>query len=66
MSPACGSPGWLADLDQAGELRRRAAGGDYHALVELAGWLARQERRDELRGLIVGQRAALAAWLSQP
>jgi hypothetical protein len=56
---------WLADLDQAGELRRRAA-GDYHALVELAGWLARQERRDELRGLIVGQRAALAAWLSQP
>jgi hypothetical protein len=55
---------WLADCDQPGELRQRAAAGSYHALVELAGWLAGHERLDELRDLVVGHRELLSGWLA--
>jgi hypothetical protein len=55
---------WLAEVDDAPELRRRALAGDYHARVELAGWLARRERRDELRDLIARSWPELGRWLA--
>ncbi len=56
---------WLADADQAGELRQRAGAGSYHALLELAGWLAGHGHLDELRALVAGQRQLLAGWLAR-
>jgi hypothetical protein len=56
---------WLADADQAGELRLRAAGGSYYALVELAGWLAGHKHLDELRELVVDHRGLLSGWLAR-
>ncbi len=55
---------WLAECDQAGELRQRAGAGDDHALYELAGWLAVHGRLTELRELISieGGLAALQAF----
>jgi hypothetical protein len=55
---------WLAECDQAGELRQRAGAGDDHALYELAGWLAVHGRMTELRELISieGGLAALQAF----
>jgi hypothetical protein len=55
---------WLAERDHPGELRQRAASGDYHALVELAGWLARHGRLGELRDL-VAQHRQLEHWLAR-
>lgn len=58
---------WLAERDRAGELRQRAASGNYHALLELAGWLARQGLLEELRELVVQQRhlLLLSGWLAR-
>ena len=55
---------WLAECDQAGELRQRANAGDDHALYELAGWLAGHGRLTELRELVSteGGLAALQAF----
>lgn len=55
---------WLAECDQAGELRQRAGAGDDHALYELTGWLAVHGRLTELRELISieGGLAALQAF----
>jgi hypothetical protein len=55
---------WLAECDEAGELRQRADAGDDHALYELAGWLAARGRLAELRELISteGGLAALQAF----
>jgi hypothetical protein len=55
---------WLAECDQAGELRQRADAGDDHALYELAGWLAAHGRLTELHELISteGGLAALQAF----
>jgi hypothetical protein len=55
---------WLAESDQAGELRQRADAGDDHALYELAGWLAVHGPLTELRELISieGGLAALQAF----
>jgi hypothetical protein len=56
---------WLADGDRGDELRRRAAGGSYHAQHELAEWLARREDLDELRDLITGHWDLLSGWLAR-
>lgn len=51
---------WLAECDQAGELRQRADAGNDHALYELAGWLATHGRLTELHQL-TGAEGGLAA-----
>lgn len=51
---------WLAECDQAGELRLRADAGDEYALYELAGWLAARGRLTEL-GELVSTEGGLAA-----
>jgi hypothetical protein len=56
---------WLADADHLGELRRRAASGNYPALHELAEWLARHEHLDELRELVAGHWDLLSGWLAR-
>jgi hypothetical protein len=56
---------WLADGDKRGELRQRAASGSYPALHELAEWLARHERLDELRELVVTHGDLLSGWLAR-
>lgn len=58
---------WLADGEHLGELRQRAASGNYHALLELAGRLARHGLLDELRGLAEQQRhlLVLSGWLAR-
>jgi len=53
---------WLADLGQVDGLRQRAASGSYHAVHELAEWLAWHERLDELRQLMVDHWELLAGW----
>jgi hypothetical protein len=55
---------WLADSNRRGELRQRALAGSYHAMVELAGWLADHECLEELRGLLVDHRQLLSDWLA--
>jgi hypothetical protein len=56
---------WLAGRDEVDELRDRARAGSYHALVELAGWLAEHEHLAELRELVIGQRQLLSGWLAR-
>ncbi len=56
---------WLAGRDETDELRDRARAGSYHALVELAGWLAEHGHLAELRELVIGQRQLLAGWLAR-
>ena len=56
---------WLADGDHLDELRRRADGGSYPALYELAERLSDYERVEELRVLLIGHRELLAGWLTR-
>ncbi|HEY5989556.1 MAG TPA: hypothetical protein VIV12_24730 [Streptosporangiaceae bacterium] len=44
---------------------RDYAGGGYHALLELAGWLADHKCLEELRELVFGQRQLLSSWLAR-
>jgi hypothetical protein len=53
---------WLADADHLDELRDRAACGSYHAVHELAEWLARGKDWAELRQLMADHRELLAVW----
>jgi hypothetical protein len=53
---------WLADAGHLGELRERAASGGYHAVHELAAWLARRKDWGELRQLMADHRELLAGW----
>lgn len=63
----------LAENDQAGELRDRAAAGDGHARWQLATWLAERARTEEAIGVIrpladAGDDTAqlwLARWLAE-
>ena len=54
----------LADGAHLDELRQRAASSGYHALHELAGWLAGHRCLEELRELVVDQRQLLSGWLA--
>ena len=58
---------WLADGEHLDELRQRAASGNYHALLELAGWLARHGPLEALRELVVQHRhlLLLSGWLAR-
>jgi hypothetical protein len=51
----------LAERDHLDELRQRAGTGSYHALHELAGWLADRGRLDEVREFVVDQRPLLSS-----
>src|SRR5215472_6011237 len=53
----------LADGEHVDELRQRARAGSYHAVHELARWLAYRDRLEELRELAV-QRLLPLGWLA--